>query len=793
MEYEQNHGVFKWVMMEVCLFLSLTVTIHGQVSTAPTQTSATSGDEVSLVGEDFKVSIWTDTLKITAYKPGEGEFAISLGQDGLGQVEWIQRTGNSVRWKLPDKDVEILAGLDDSELSIQILSGGEGYFTWPVWEQTSDTKALVWPRAEGVYIPLDDVQWREYLLDHGRWNTLEGLCMPFWGVDYEEFCVTYIATNPCNNNIMFGEKDGRLGFKLVHEFTRFTGGTKYGVVVRINENRSPVEPARQYRQWLIDNGQFVSMKKKIKDVPKAQRLAGAMHVYLWGDEPFTRHDIPRAKWGQFCKRLIKLAQSDKDSPAKRIKELMDAERWKELVELAEAQWPSNYLKSQVANEISRLLKMRDFYDADSWNDFKLPPEANELMKKNRDGLSSSEICRLNSLVFYTAFPDYVLPVNQWGNGLSLKMLDRFKDNGFDRVRLCLSGWEGVELRPWIATTADEMGYLFGTYDSFHSIHDPKLAGTDGTWATAQFNRELYEKGAILRKDGSKYRGFKGVGFKLSPIAAHSYVKQRIKRNMATVPYNYYFVDCDAYGEVYDDYSPLHQAGQADDIKARIERMGWIRDTFSAVIGSEGGSAYSTSVIHVSEGIVSPIFGWGDPDRKDRNSKYYWGGYYPPDGPAIFVKQVPIKEKYQNLYYNPRFRIPLYQTVFHDSLVCTHHWQNGSLKFIDVIDTVTLLEMLYMTPPMYHMNLDEFEKHLEAVKKHYEFFSPLHRQVGFSQMTDFQWLDPDRLLQRTRFRGDVEIVANFSTGVREYGQTKIPPKSVSARLLRTGQMNIFTCD
>ena len=755
--------------------------------------SPASADEVRLVSEDVKVTLWPDTMKITAYKSGGGEFAMSLGQEGLGRVIGMQQTGNRVRWKLPEKGVEILARLHESELAVRILSESEGNFTWPLWEQTTVTKALVWPRAEGVYIPLDDVPWKEYLVNRDGWNTLEGLCLPFWGVDCGEFCVTYIATNPCNNDIVFAEKDGRLGFTFHHEFTRFTGGTEYGFVVRLNENRSPVEPARQYRRWLIQNNQFVSMKEKIKQVPKAQRLAGAMHVYLWGEDPFTRHDIPQAQWGPFCRRLIEQAQSEEDGPAKRIKKLTSTGRWKEVVQLAEASWPSHYLKRQVAREISRLLTRKDFYEADSWNQITLPSQANELISRNREGLSGSEVCRLNSLVFYAAFSEYVFPVDAWGDGLSLKMLNRFKDNGFDRVRLCLGGWEGVDLRPRIAAAADSMGYLFGTYDSFHTIHDPKLAGTDSTWTTAQFGRELYEKGAMLRKDDSKYRGFKGVGFKLSPVAARPYVQQRVQRNLAAVPYNYYFVDCDAYGEVYDDYSPWRQAGQADDIKARTERMGWIGDTLGLVVGSEGGSAYSTPVIHVSEGIVSPIFGWDDPDRKDRNSKYYWGGYYPADGPAIFMKQVPIKETYQYWYYNPRFRIPLYQTVFHDSVVCTHHWQNGSLKFAEVIDTVALLEMLYMTPPMYHMNLDEFKKHREVMKKHYEFFSPLHRQVGFSQMTDFQWLAPDRLLQRTRFGNEVEMVANFSNEVRKYGQIKIPPKSVSACLLKTGQTKIFTCN
>jgi hypothetical protein len=421
----------------------------------------------------------------------------------------------------------------------------------------------------------------------------------------------------------------------------------------------------------------------------------------------------------------------------------------------------------------------------------LSPEANQLLVLDRASLSTAQLSRMNALLLYAAYPEFLAPVDTWGDGVSIKMLDRFRDNGLDKMRFCVSGWEAVEKRPEVAKQADAMSYLFGTYDSYHSVHDPAIRGTDQTWPTAQFDKELFEKGPIVRKDGTKWWGFKKVGCKLSPIAARPYVEKRVSENMNRVPYSYYFVDCDATGEVYDDYSPLHPTGQADDVKARVDRLAWISETFRVVIGSEGGNSYAAGALHVAEGIFGPLFGWGDPDLKDRDSKYYLGGYYPPEGPRIFVQQVPMKEEYQYFYYDPRFRLPLYEIVFHDSVVTTHHWQNGSLKFDNVVDTVALTELLYMVPPMYHMNLDEFEKHREAMKKHYAFFSPLHREVGFSQMTDFHWLSSDRLLQCATFADKIEIVANFSTETRQYNGLEIPGHSIAARWRESGQTRSYT--
>jgi hypothetical protein len=748
-------------------------------------------DDIILSNEYWSVRISPGTLEMTAELPGSVKFLLSKSSHSNELISNVQQTAGQAQWVLDKTGIKVDVRLRQKELSARFSSEAVGSFTWPVVQQAANMKALIWPRWEGCYIPLDDSRWEDYLLGCGEWNTLEGLSMPFWGLDCGSFSLTYIITNPYNNEIQFQRTSDGLGFRFTHEFTSLAPKKEIGFLIRLGDNDSPVEPAREFRQWLIEQGKFVSMKEKIKKVPNAARLLGAAHVYLWGDAPFSRHDIPKAKWQPFCKKLIEQALAADASPGKRIKQLITPEHWAEVVEIAGVQWPSQYLKSQVANEFSRLLAMKDFYEETSWRGVTLPNEAVKLLEKDRDMLSSAELCRMNSLVLYTAFEQLMLPPKQWGDGVSTKMLNRFKENGFDRMRLCLEGWEGIEKRPAVAEQANQMGYLFGTYDSYHSIHDPSKRGTDSTWATAQFDTELFETGPIVRRDGKKRGGFKGAGYKLSPIAARPYVEKRVSENMKNVPYTYYFIDCDAYGEVHDDYSPLHRVSQADDAQARTDRLAWISDTFRLVIGSEGGSSYAAGVIHVAEGMFGPVFGWDDPDLRDRDSDYYLGQYYPPDGPKVFVKQVPMKEQYQYFYYDPRFRLPLYEIVFHDSVVTTHQWANSSLKYSNVLDTVALTELLYMVPPLYHMNLDEFDKYREVMKKHYEFFSPLHRKTGFAQMTDFNWLNADRMLQSAVFDDRAELIANFSKESRRYKEFEIPARSVLAKWVENGKMKTLT--
>ena len=370
------------------------------------------------------------------------------------------------------------------------------------------------------------------------------------------------------------------------------------------------------------------------------------------------------------------------------------------------------------------------------------------------------------------------------------MLERFAESGLDRLWLGVDSWQDGFRHPTAVTKAKELGYLIGPYDSYHSIHHPN---EKDTWETAQFDLSLYESGAIVNADGTKNRGFKKKGYHLSPLAAQPYVEARVDGIVAQMPtdFNSWFIDCDAYGELFDDYSTSHPATQVDDMNARLTRMAWIRDTYNMVVGSEGGAAYAAATLHFAHGMMVPVIGWGDPDMKEKTSPYYIGGYWPPEGPAIHIKQVPLKPNYLYHYFDPRFRLPLYQIVFHDSVITTNHWGSGSLKFENAIETLALLELLYNVPPLYHLNMSEFSKHQAWIKRHYAFFSPLHRQVGGQAMTDFEWLTDDKQVQRTGFGDTVEIFANFGVGAFEYQDMVIPTRSVVARWIRTGKVEAFS--
>jgi hypothetical protein len=317
-------------------------------------------------------------------------------------------------------------------------------------------------------------------------------------------------------------------------------------------------------------------------------------------------------------------------------------------------------------------------------------------------------------------------------------------------------------------------------------------GERDTWETAQFDDpSLYETGAILKANGLPRKGFKQKGHLLSPAAARPHVERRVASLMKAFRCNSWFVDCDAFGEVFDDYAPAHLATQASDAAERVSRMRWIGDTYHAVIGSEGGSAFAAGAIDFAHGIMTPVVAWGDPDlMKDKKSKFYLGAYYPSDGPAIFFKQVPMKDEHRRLYADPKFRLPLYQIVFHDSVVATHQWGYGSLKFEDPGRTRELLELLYNVPPLYHLNQAEWRKRKDEIVAHLAFFAPLHKRAALLPMTGFEWLTEDRTVQRTTFGDSVELTANFGDAVYRSSGLEIPPHAIVARHPGSGETAVF---
>lgn len=731
----------------------------------------------------MEVFVNPETFEVKLKPVGKEMTVISEIQQ-VFEITNVEVTERKVSWSVQSNGIRVIMELLKNSIEVTIQSTDEGTFKWPRLGETVEIEGFIMPRAEGAYIPQDDRNWIGYLADKGLVDTNEFLSMPFFGLDCKDYTITYLFSNPFNNTIEFQDSSNRLGFDFIHEFTTINKEKTYGFTIMIGED-NPIEPAKIYRNFLIQRGQFVTMEQKIKEVPKAERLLGAIHIYLWGSEFITPKDV--TNWRKFINKITREGKQPQPSPSKHIWSLLENDAKKEMLAVSEQGYVSNYQKGVVVRSLNNIMMTAGFYNEDAWKKMDLSLEIQELLDQDLSKLKEVELYQINKSLLQVAYADVLIDMQEWGNGTSQAMLDRLQESNIDKAWLGLDDWFPGFKNPDFVKRADELGYLIGPYDSYHSIHHPDQVG----WTTALFDEELYEIGGVVKEGGKMRRGFKQRGYILSPLVALPYVKERVNEIMESVEFNSWFIDCDAAGQYFEDYSPQHTATQADGVSARRERLDWIKDTYDLVIGSEGGSGLFASTIHFAHGMMTPVFGFFDPDLKERNSKYYLGSYWPPDNPSVFTKQVPLKEKYRYVYYDPRFRLPLYQTVFHDSIVTTHHWLASSLKFVEQTDMVELLELLYNVPPLYHLNLDEFAKYKEQITKHYQVFSPIHQIAGLLPMTDFQWLSEDQLVQRTVFGEEVEMVANFKEQTVSYINEEIPAKSILIIWIKENKKMIYT--
>jgi hypothetical protein len=367
------------------------------------------------------------------------------------------------------------------------------------------------------------------------------------------------------------------------------------------------------------------------------------------------------------------------------------------------------------------------------------------------------------------------------------MIDALARSGMNRFLLTCNGIEEIRIRPEIASYADAKGYLIGPYDSYFEVQDPDAP----EWPTAVFDRALYATGGIIRADGKAVKGFNGVGYYVSPLAMKPYCEDRVAENFRRVPSSYLFLDCDAYGQFFDDYRPGRIVGESEDAAARVDRMRSIFEKYRVPVGSEGGSYLFAGSMTVAEGVFSPAMSeMADPDFElNEMSRYYLGRPFPAEEPERFFMPAALKDRYVKLLFDPRFRLPLYEAVFHDSVIATSHYSSPSLKFTNIAETTALTEILYQVAPMYHFNLSYFERVKSMIKPHIDAFERTHSYSYQYALEEFDYLTDDRSVQRTRF-GDLELLANFRDADFRSEAGEVPARSVLIAFKDSGESFVY---
>jgi len=299
---------------------------------------------------------------------------------------------------------------------------------------------------------------------------------------------------------------------------------------------------------------------------------------------------------------------------------------------------------------------------------------------------------------------------------------------------------------------NELGVLTSRYDIYQDVMDPamfpKLRSVHPDWPT-----EAWPKDIMINAKGDWIRGWqvRGKDDQMYPCGvtcdkqAIQYAEKRVPADLATHPYRCRFIDTTTASPWRECYAPAHPLTRSESRHWKMELLRLMSEKFQLVTGSETGHDAAVPFVHYFEGMLS------------------LGPYRVPDaGRKMQEIWNEVPERVAKFQVGERYRLPLWELVYHDCVVAQWYWGDYNNKLPAIWDKRDLFNVLYGTPPMFMFNRDLWAKNRNRFVQSYRAIAPVARATGYAEMTDHRFLTPDRSVQQTRFANGVTVTVNFST-------------------------------
>ncbi|MGL4741184.1 MAG: glycoside hydrolase [Sarcina sp.] len=713
---------------------------------------------------NFTYKVDPSTFEITVNYGGHQEVA----SKGLPQMKVTdyKKIGNVESWVYPDKQVEVTLAKNNDylDVSIKSLTNKANSFEFPNVESQDYTL----PIGEGKYIPANNAEWKQFLNGYQN-TTLSMFSMPFFALNTDNYAITYIMNNPYNNNIAFNTTNN-IDFNITHDYTSINSNKQTGYRIYVGPNNTS-NIAKTYKDYIVNKGDFKTLAQKAQENPNVNKLIGAPEIYLWNDRIIEPDNI---NWKDFISELTPAIKQQMIATLQQIGG--EQEQIQAIQNVGKLSYVSKYNKDLITSAITSICESKDFYNKQLLTNPNT--QINTLLDKGINNLDDVEIMQLNQLILQSEMPKSFVPISEWANSATTDIINDMHNSGIESAWIGLPDWRDAYLKPQMVTDAVNDNYLMAPYDSYTTIENPGSLA----WDTADFtDKSLYNTATMVNKDGKPIGGFKNKGRILNATLAMPSVKSRVARISKNIPnFNSWFVDSDAAGDVFNDYSPAHITTKEQIVGARLERLNYIGENKKLVVGSEGGHGYAVDALDYAQGIDSQPFSWMDKSQlQNKQSPYYVGGYYSKTGgvPPKFGMPVQLPTLYQDIFYNPAYTVPLYKTVYNNAIVSTYHWLWGTLKVKGEVQNNYLHDILYNVPALYHLDSSSWQQDKNMIVDNNKIFAPFSKIVTNEEMTNFEVLSSDRLVQMTEYGDNVKVVSNFSNKeVQKLGYT-IPAKSL----------------
>lgn len=315
-----------------------------------------------------------------------------------------------------------------------------------------------------------------------------------------------------------------------------------------------------------------------------------------------------------------------------------------------------------------------------------------------------------------------------------------KAAGMDHV-LWSGGGSPAELKE-----INALGYLTGRYDIYQDVWpsdapaflpregwpDDLVLLPSGDWMRGWAHHERRPDGSLKVIEG-------GVICSSRQLAR---ARERIPVELKTHPYLARFIDTTTASPWRECYHPQHPLTRSEDRRHKMELLRYMSRDLRLVTGTETGIDPAVPFMHYFEGMLS------------------LGPYRLPDAGRDMMDYKPPTPEFLKFQVGHRYRVPLWELVYHDCVVSQWYWGDYNNKVPEVWDRRDLFNLLYGTPPMYMFTRATWQKDKARFVESYRRICPTARQVGYSEMLDHAFITPDHAVQRTRFAEGTTVWVNF---------------------------------
>jgi hypothetical protein len=305
--------------------------------------------------------------------------------------------------------------------------------------------------------------------------------------------------------------------------------------------------------------------------------------------------------------------------------------------------------------------------------------------------------------------------------------------------------------------ANSLGYITSEYDVYTDI----LPLEEGQSEVDPLHGRVPED-VILMQNGERMKGIftwdtKLQFYKRCPALWIETAKVNIPKVLKKYPFLGRFLDVVTAEGLYECYDERHPLTRSEKRECNVELLRWVR-SLGLVVGSEHGIWWAVPVLDYIEGMMSgnpAHFSWPAgqlirPKSKDEEFSDPFGN------------KLPKWKLYEKWGIGHKWRVPLWELVFHDCVITTWYWGDATDFLWDAAPEITAkkdaFNILYGTIPLLWSRT--WSSNRDVFLRSYRNTCKLHELIADKEMVSHEFLTADHDVQKTVFSDGTFVIVNF---------------------------------